>query len=112
MFHAFVFQGARVRTLSDKTIDGAIGAPGDMLVMFFAPWCDHCKEMMPQFEEAAGIIEAQSLEIKFAKLDASKYEDTAKKFHVEGYPSLRYFKDNEVQSIAASDVGHTSKEVL
>ena len=52
---------ARVRRLTEKTFDSAVAAPGDLLVMFFAPWCEHCKRMAPEFEKAAEMLAEMDL---------------------------------------------------
>ena len=53
-----------MRKLTDKTFDSAVAAPGDLLVMFFAPWCAHCKKMLPEFEEAATELSTMDLKPK------------------------------------------------
>ena len=50
-----------VRRLTDQTFDSAVAAPGDLLVMFFAPWCAHCKKMTPEFEKAANQLSTMDL---------------------------------------------------
>ena len=40
------------------------------------------------------------------------YPDLAKLYGVAGYPTLRYFKDKEVQVMDGANAGRTADEVL
>jgi len=68
------------------------------LVLFYAPWCGHCKNLYPAFSKAATKIIEKNLTVKLAKIDATTNANLAKEFNVEGYPSLKWFplgdKDN------------------
>jgi hypothetical protein len=44
-------------------------------------------------------------------VDAVAHADVAKQFGVAGYPTLRYFKENEVQVMDGASAGRTSDEV-
>jgi thiol-disulfide isomerase/thioredoxin len=40
--------------LTDSNFEDMVNAPGKLvLVQFFAPWCQHCKRMAPEYEQLA-----------------------------------------------------------
>lgn len=52
--------------LTAFNFDTVIQEEASILVMFYAPWCGHCKRMKPQYEQAAGILKAEGVSIYFA----------------------------------------------
>lgn len=61
------------------------------LVEFFAPWCGHCKNLAPVYEELAeGYSHAQN-KVTIAKVDADEHRDLGKEYGVQGFPTLKWF---------------------
>lgn len=42
-----------VVTLTVENFDEFIGDKKIMLIEFYAPWCGHCKKLIPEYEKAA-----------------------------------------------------------
>ncbi|KAF2251995.1 disulfide isomerase [Trematosphaeria pertusa] len=61
------------------------------LVEFFAPWCGHCKNLAPVYEELATNYQHASDKVTIAKVDADNHKDLGKKFGVQGFPTLKWF---------------------
>lgn len=55
------------------------------LIMFYAPWCGHCKRMMPIMNEFADINQNQ---ISIGAVDCDDNEDLCTAFDITGYPRL------------------------
>ena len=76
--------------LTNVTFDKAIAKYEHILVMFYAPWCGHCKKFKPELEKAAAILRKENLFV--AKVDATVEKSLAQKFGVRGYPTVKFFK--------------------
>ncbi|KAK2166678.1 hypothetical protein NP493_1310g00031 [Ridgeia piscesae] len=83
--------------LTDDTFDDYIASNPSVLVMFYAPWCGHCKKMKPEFTQAAEKMKEDGIEGKLAALEATENRKTAEKFKVKGYPTVKYFKDGNLE---------------
>lgn len=67
---------------------------GRSIVEFYAPWCGHCKQLAPQYEEAAKILETEKKsKTRLGKVDATVESSLAQEYSVDGYPTLFYFEN-------------------
>jgi protein disulfide-isomerase-like protein len=88
-------QPGDVLHLNDETFDNAISQNPSVLVMFYAPWCGHCKHAKPEYSSAATKLKEEGYEGKLAAVDATIAPILSKKYEVKGFPTLLYFKDGE-----------------
>ncbi|ELU02742.1 hypothetical protein CAPTEDRAFT_224024 [Capitella teleta] len=84
-----------VHHLLDDTFDEFLTANPSVLVMFYAPWCGHCKNMKPEYVQAAAAMKEDGVEGALAAVDATKAQELAGKYGVKGFPTVIYFKDGE-----------------
>ena len=61
------------------------------LVEFFAPWCGHCKNLAPVYEELATSFQFADDKVSVAKVDADDHKSLGKRFGVGGFPTLKWF---------------------
>jgi len=78
--------------LSDKSFKHHVKT-GDHLVMFYAPWCGHCKKLKPTWDKLAKKPGVNGVQI--AKLDCTANEAVCKEYDVTGYPTILYFRDSK-----------------
>ncbi|TXT10660.1 hypothetical protein VHUM_02165 [Vanrija humicola] len=86
-----VLAASDVLDLTKDTFKSQIDNADLALVEFFAPWCGHCKNLAPHYEEAATILKKSG--IKLAKVDCTEEQDLCGDFEVTGYPTLKVFRN-------------------
>jgi len=63
-------------------------------VMFFAPWCSHCKKFYPVWEDLAKDL-SDSSNIAIAKVDCTIHTELCSNQDITGYPTLKLYKIGE-----------------
>lgn len=61
------------------------------LVEFFAPWCGHCKNLAPVYEELAQAFAHAKDKVQIAKVDADSERGLGSRFNIQGFPTLKWF---------------------
>lgn len=81
----------KIIIMGDKNADEVLQNEDRLLVMFYAPWCGHCKRMKPDFAEVASMLVKNHVPGKVAAIDCTEHPKTAERFEIQGYPTMKYF---------------------
>lgn len=76
--------------LTLDNFDEYVGKDKAALVEFYAPWCGHCKSLVPEYI-ALGAAAKGNSRVNIGKVDADKHKDLGGKFGVTGFPTIKYF---------------------
>merc|ERR1719183_1517949 len=68
----------------------------DTFIMYYAPWCGHCKKLKPLWEELADVLQDVP-GLVIAKMDATANE--VKDLSIGSYPTLKFYPGKEKKGI-------------
>jgi len=64
------------------------------LAMWYAPWCKHCKQVMPEYEGAAQDLKEWG--IPLVKVDGTREKELADQYGIGGWPMFKLFRKGRV----------------
>ena len=64
----------------------------DVVVYFYAPWCEKCKNFYSKLEKLARKLKKRNEKLMFAKMDAT--ENDIEYFVVNKYPTIKFYPGN------------------
>lgn len=85
--------------LTAETFEVAIKG-NNHFVMFFAPWCGHCKRLHPLWEQLAELLNVKDEpRVVIAKVDCTQQKALCGEYEISGYPTLLFFKVGEKEGV-------------
>ena len=79
-----------VRTNYNKYV---IDNDNDVVVYFYAPWCEKCQNFYPKYERLARKLKNKNKNLLFAKMDAT--ENDIEYFAINKYPTIKFYPGNK-----------------
>ncbi|KDO40926.1 hypothetical protein CISIN_1g046498mg, partial [Citrus sinensis] len=74
--------------LSDKNFSDVLAKNQHVMVAFYAPWCFWSKKLAPEYKAAATELKGKAV---LAKVDAINEIELAKRWGIQGYPTIYFF---------------------
>mmetsp|Transcript_52253 Transcript_52253/g.111043 ORF Transcript_52253/g.111043 Transcript_52253/m.111043 type:complete len:457 (-) Transcript_52253:171-1541(-) len=87
--------------------------PEVVAVAFIAPWCGHCKQLLPEWNDAAEVLSGSGATL--AVVDATVETSLASEYGVQGFPTIKIFPGGAKSgSRDASDYqgGRTKEQIV
>ena len=85
------------------------------LYFFYTTWCPHCKKSMPIWQSLKSEFDNKQFKgttINFIEVDCDKDTALAEKFNIQGYPTIKLVKGNQVIEYDAKPSKDTLIEFL
>ena len=85
------------------------------LYFFYTTWCPHCKKSMPIWQSLKSDLdnkEFKGVMLNFVEVDCDKDTALAEKYNVQGYPTIKLVRGNQVIEYDAKPSKDTLMEFL
>ncbi|XP_051173292.1 thioredoxin domain-containing protein 5 homolog [Leptopilina boulardi] len=79
--------------LTEDTFDKHVST-GNHFVKFYAPWCGHCQNLAPTWDDLANSLSYEK-SVSIAKVDCTQFRGICGQFDIKGYPTLLWIEDGK-----------------
>ena len=123
MVMAYYLYSSSSTKSSNEYVANRVHENGDMksaeIILFYVDWCPHCKTAKPEWESVKEMYEGKKINdytIIFTEHnctnESSETESLLNKYKVEGYPTIKLLKDNQVIEFDAKPTKQYLEEFL
>ncbi|KRZ15094.1 Protein disulfide-isomerase A3 [Trichinella pseudospiralis] len=98
-----------VKVVVAKTFDDFMKQDKDIMLEFYAPWCGHCKNLAPVYDQLG--IKMENENVLIAKIDATA-NDIPDNFEVHGFPTLYWVPRNAKDKPQSYTGGRTLEDFI
>lgn len=81
--------------LTPDNIETYVGGSKPAMVMFYAPWCGHCKKLKPDWEKLGEAADCNKVTIARIDCDNQEHAMICQGYEVQGYPTLKGFPEGD-----------------
>nr|CCC90140.1 putative thioredoxin [Trypanosoma congolense IL3000] len=105
--NAFPFTSSSgVVELTPATFNSFLSTHKPVFILFYAPWCGHCKRLHPEWETFAKSVEGV---VRVGAINADEHQQLAQQYNLRGFPTVKYWGLGEKRANAPMDyVGERS----
>lgn len=87
---AFPFgRTSAVTELTPSTLTAFVNTHKPVVVLFYAPWCGHCKQFHSDYERFA---ESAKGAIRVGAINADEHSSVSGQFGIRGFPTIKYWR--------------------
>jgi len=97
------FVTAGIVDLDEDKFKELIGGEVPVVVEFYAPWCSHCKDLLPTYEALADSYDHVKEKIVISRIDADKYRSLGKAEGIKGYPTIKLYMPGDKEGTEYTD---------
>lgn len=72
--------------VDEDNIQEILSSDKPSLIFFYAPWCGHCKNAMPEYQKVMKAAKGKAF-----KIDCDANQDIARENKITGFPTIRYY---------------------
>lgn len=87
-----------VKELTEANFEKYINSNSNVMIDFWASWCEPCKKMRPDYEAAAKHMEEKekSTGLMFMSLDINAEEDITTRHNIKAMPTIVLYKNGVI----------------
>lgn len=79
-------------TLSPEIFDSTLARHENILVVFFAPWCGHCKSLQSDLKRVVARLNRKEIPALVATFDGSMYPKFVDRRGITGFPTFYFYR--------------------
>ena len=81
-----------VIVLNDENFNKTINKFENILVLFYATWCGHCKKFLPTYVKISQKLYEEKPRINLAKIEMSSNNEIKNKYNISSFPTIKFFQ--------------------